>query len=179
MPERIDLLMRLMRFMIGFLAATILTTAVLAEDGLKVEPDNPAIGKNDAIVEINPDRENLDVPGYVFGVTVRTAQQLDVILERANSLRELFNPDQHSRIAIVLHGEEIRLFQKDNYSTNRPIVEKARLLDQAEIIDIKACQTMMRNLDIQQNELPTFIEQVPLGPAEIERLTKKEGFTRF
>ncbi len=165
--------------MIGFLTATILTTAVLAEDGLKVEPDNPAIEKNDAIVEINPDRGNLDVPGYVFGVTVRTAQQLDVILERANSLRELFNPDQHSRIAIVLHGEELRLFQKDNYSTNRSIVEKARLLDQAEIIDIKACQTMMRNLDIQQNELPTFIEQVPLGSAEIDRLTIKEGFTRF
>ena len=38
---------------------------------------------------------------------------------------------------------------------------------------------MMRTLDIEQNELPSFIEQVPFGPAEIERLEKEEGFTRL
>ena len=118
-------------------------------------------------------------PGYVFGVTVRTAQQLDAVLDRANSLRSLFNPEQHSRIAIVLHGDELKLFQKANYSENQSIVDRARQLDQAQIIDIKACQTMMRTLDIQQSELPGFIEQVPLGPAEVERLTKEQSFTRF
>ena len=176
--------MRLIRFIGVFLAALILTTLALAEDGPNRESDSFAkknteeVNENNAVVE-NQDDKGLEVPGYVFGVTVRSAQQLDVILERANSLRELFNPEQHSRIAIVLHGEELRLFQKDNYSTNRSIVEKARLLDQAQIIDIKACQTMMRDLDIQQSELPTFIEQVPLGPAEIDRLSKQESFTRL
>jgi intracellular sulfur oxidation DsrE/DsrF family protein len=118
-------------------------------------------------------------PGYVFGVTVRTAQQLDAVLDRADSLRKLFNPEQHSRISIVLHGDELKLFQKANYSANQSSVDRARLLDQAQIIDIKACQTMMRTLDIQQSELPGFIEQVPLGPAEIDRLNKDLGFTRF
>ena len=47
------------------------------------------------------------------------------------------------------------------------------------IIDIKACQTKMRMLDIDQNELPGFIEQVPFGPAEVERLQREEGFTRL
>jgi len=126
------------------------------------------------------EQSELQVPsGYVFGVTVRTAQQLDVVLERADSLRKLFNPDQHSRIAIVLHGNELKLFQKINYLANQSIVDRARLLDQAKIIDIKACQTMMRALDIQQSELPGFIEQVPLGPVEINRLEKDLGFTRF
>ncbi len=118
-------------------------------------------------------------PGYVFGVTVSSAQQLEVILDRADSLRKLFNPDQHSRIAIVLHGEELQLFQKGNYTANQSIVERARLLDQEQIIDIKACQTRMRELNIQQSELPNFIEQVPFAPAEIERLKNKEGFTLF
>lgn len=118
-------------------------------------------------------------PGYVFGVTVSSAQQLEVILDRADSLRKLFNPDHHSRIAIVLHGEELQLFQKDNYSANQSIVERARLLDQEQIIDIKACQTMMRDLNIQQSELPNFIEQVPFAPIEIERLKNQEGFTQF
>ena len=117
--------------------------------------------------------------GYVFSVTVSTAQQLDVVLDRAEELRELFDPEQHSRIAIVLHGEELQLFQKRNYSSNQSVVERARLLDEDNIIDIKACQTMMRVLEIEQNELPSFIEQVPFAPAEIERLQREEGFTRL
>ncbi len=119
------------------------------------------------------------VPGYVFSVTVSSSQQLEVVLDRAEELRELFNPDEHSKIAIVLHGDELQLFQKDNYTLNQSVVERARLLDQDNIIDIKACQTMMRVLDIKQNELPSFIEQVPFAPAEIERLHKEEGFTRL
>lgn len=119
------------------------------------------------------------VPGYVFSVTVSSQQQLDVVLNRAEDLRELFNPDEHGKIAIVLHGDELQLFQKDNYTSNQSVVERARLLDQDNIIDIKACQTMMRMLEIEQSELPSFIEQVPFAPAEIERLQEEEGFTRL
>ena len=117
--------------------------------------------------------------GYVFSVTVTSAQQLDVVLNRAEDLRELFDPAEHSRIAIVLHGDELHLFQEQNYSNHQSIVERARLLDRDNIIDIKACQTMMRTLEIEQNELPSFIEQVPFAPAEIERLEREEGFTRL
>lgn len=118
-------------------------------------------------------------PGYVFSVTVNSPQQLDVVLNRAEDLRELFNPEEHSKIAIVLHGEELQLFQKQNYPNNMSLVDRARLLDQDQIIDIKACQTMMRTLQIEQSELPNFIEQVPFAPAEIERLREEEGFTRL
>jgi len=117
--------------------------------------------------------------GYVFSVTVTSVQQLDVVLDRAEDLRELFDPAEHSRIAIVLHGDELHLFQEQNYSTNQSMVERARLLDQDNIIDIKACQTMMRTLEIEQNELPSFIEQVPYAPAEIQRLQLEEDFTRL
>ena len=117
--------------------------------------------------------------GYVFSVTVESVEQLDVVLSRAEELRELFNPDEHSKIAIVLHGDELQLFQKDNYLLNQSVVERARLLDQDNIIDIKACQTMMRILEIEQSELPGFIEQVPFAPAEIRRLEREEGFTRL
>jgi len=118
-------------------------------------------------------------PGYVFDVTVNSAQELNVILNRADSMRKLFDPDQHGRIAIVLHGDELQLFQKENYSANRSIVDRARLLDEAMVIDIKACQTRMRFLNIEPSELPEFIEQVPFAPAEIERLNKGYGFTRL
>ncbi len=117
--------------------------------------------------------------GYVFSVTVSSPQQLDVVLDRAEDLRALFNPEEHGKIAIVLHGAELQMFQKRNYSSNQSTVERARLLDADNIIDIKACQTMMRVLNIEQNELPAFIEQVPYAPAEIERLEKEQGFTRL
>jgi uncharacterized protein len=117
--------------------------------------------------------------GYVFGVTVSTIEELGVILDRADELRAMFDPGLHSRIAIVLHGNELQLFQKQNYSANQSIVEQARLLDEDNIIDIKACQTQMRSLDIQQSDLPSFIEQVPFAPAEIERLKNEQGFTRL
>ncbi len=118
-------------------------------------------------------------PGYVFDVTVSSAQQLEIILKRAEDLRELFNPAEHSRIAVVLHGNELQLFQKDNYALHSSVVERARQLDRDQIIDIKACQTMMRVLEIGANELPDFIEQVPFAPAEIERLEREHGFTRL
>ena len=117
--------------------------------------------------------------GYVFSVTVETAQELNVVLNRAEELRELYDPEHHNRIAIVLHGDELQLFQKNNYSTNMSLVDRARILDQDDIIDIQACQTRMRQLNIEQSELPSFIEQVPFAPAEIERLEKEEGFTRL
>jgi intracellular sulfur oxidation DsrE/DsrF family protein len=117
--------------------------------------------------------------GYVFSVTVTSVQQLEVVLDRAEDLRELFDSAEHSRIAIVLHGDELALFQQQNYSSNQSVVDRARLLDQDNIIDIKACQTMMRTLEIEQNELPSFIEQIPFAPAEIERLQREEGFTRL
>jgi len=117
--------------------------------------------------------------GYVFGVTVNSARQLEVVLDRAEDLRALFKPGDHNKIAIVLHGDELLLFQKSNYSSNRSLVERARLLDQDNIIDIKACRTKMRLLDIDPSELPSFIEQVPFAPTEIERLVKEEGFTEL
>lgn len=117
--------------------------------------------------------------GYVFSVTVESAEQLDVVLNRAERLRDLYDPSQHSRIAIVLHGDELQLFQKRNYSSNMSLVERARELDQHSIIDIKACQTQMRLLEIEQSELPNFIEQVPFAPVEIDRLERELGFTKL
>ncbi len=157
-------------FLNGLLLVFYMSSAAIAdEQGPKLD-----------FIEEDDDVETpVTPPGYVFGVTVSSAQQLSVILDRADSFRQKFNPELHSRIAIVLHGDELQLFQKDNYIANQSIVERARLLDQEQIIDIKACQTRMRYLNIQQSDLPRFIEQVPFAPAEIDRLKKQEGFTQF
>lgn len=117
--------------------------------------------------------------GYVFDITVQNEQQLDVILDRAERLKGQFSPAEHGRIALVLHGEELRLFQKSNYNRFSSLVERARRLDQSRLIDIKACRTTMDSFRIDRSELPDFIEQVPLAPVEIERLQREQGFTRI
>lgn len=118
-------------------------------------------------------------PGYVLDITVQNIEQLDAVLNRADKLRGQFSPAEHGRIALVLHGMELNVFRKKNYSKFMGIVEKARQLDQQNLVDIKACQTVMRNLQIGQSELPDFIEQVPLAPVEIDRLEQEKGYTRL
>ncbi len=117
--------------------------------------------------------------GYVFDITVQNEQQLDAILKRAEHLKGQFSPDQYGRIALVLHGEELKLFKKSNYQQFMSIVDKARELDSNHLIDIKACQTAMDYLNIEQSDLPDFIEQIPYAPVEIERLVREQDFTRL
>lgn len=135
---------------------------------------------DDLIPRYSENAQNAAIPpGYVFDITVQNIQQLDALLNRADKLKGQFSPDQHGRIALVLHGKELNIFRKKNYSRNMDIVNKARLLDSQNLIDIKACQTVMRNLQIDQTELHDFIEQVPLAPVEIERLEMEKGYTRL
>ena len=126
-----------------------------------------------------PEFTEQDPRGYVFDITVQNEDQLEAIFKRADQLQGQFDKDQHGRINLILHGQELRLFQKSNYSQSMSIVEKARELDQQNLIDIKACQTAMDLYKIEQSELPDFIEQVPLAPVEIERLQIEQGFTRL
>jgi intracellular sulfur oxidation DsrE/DsrF family protein len=124
-----------------------------------------------------PDKSQLS--GYVFDITVQNTTQLNALFQRADRLRGQFSPNEHGRIALVLHGEELRLFQKSNYKQFMEIVDQARQLDSQNLIDIKACQTAMELYKIDKSDLPDFIEQVPFAPIEIERLQKEKGYTRL
>ena len=117
--------------------------------------------------------------GYVFDITVQNVEQLDAILNRADQLKGQFTRNDFGRIELVLHGMELNLFRKKNYDKYMSIVEKARALDEQNLVDIKACQTVMQSLMIDQSELPDFIEQIPYAPAEIDRLEIEKRFTRL
>ena len=126
-----------------------------------------------------PQQSSATPPGYVFDITVQNVEQLDAILNRADQLKGQFSPNDFGRIELILHGMELNLFRKKNYQKYMRIVEKARALDQQNLVDIKACQTVMQSLMIDQSELPDFIEQIPYAPAEIEQLEIKKKFTRL
>ncbi len=115
---------------------------------------------------------------YVIDVTLHTAKEIEALLDRAEKLYESSNSNTEIKytsvgIALVLHGDEIKLFDKKNYKQNKKMVDKAAKLDANNIIEIKICNTKMRELGLEKKDMPPFVETVPFGPDEIERLKKK------
>jgi intracellular sulfur oxidation DsrE/DsrF family protein len=78
-------------------------------------------------------------------------------------------------VPFVLHGEEIRYFTRQQFEEHRELIELAAELDASMVVEVKVCRTKMQVLGIQENDLPGFVELVPFGPDEVERLGS-EGY---
>ncbi|MFV1996868.1 MAG: hypothetical protein ACC641_02545 [Acidiferrobacterales bacterium] len=115
---------------------------------------------------------------YLFGVTLHTEKEIESLLSRAESLSHKLQPRKKNQagIALVLHGKEIEMFDKKNYKKYRSIVDKAARLDANDVLEIKVCKTLMDELNIRKEDMPSFVEIVPYGPDEEKRLLKN-GYT--
>ena len=112
----------------------------------------------------------------VIDVVLHDKDSILSMLRRAESLAMTPNPAERPRqIALVLHGPEIEHFRISSYQDNKEIVDLAAKLDAFNVIDIKMCNTAMDELEVNEQEVPAFIEIVPYGPGEVERL-QAEGF---
>ncbi|MDH5632874.1 MAG: hypothetical protein OEZ10_07750 [Gammaproteobacteria bacterium] len=111
---------------------------------------------------------------YIFNVTLHNEKEIRDLLSRARQLKETMrNNKEQTGIALVLHGPEIRFFSRKNYSRYKKIVDDAALLDADRVIDIKICKTQMELMDISDEDIPGFIDIVPYGPTEEDRLKRK------
>ena len=81
-------------------------------------------------------------------------------------------------VVLVLHGPEVEFFSIRNYEKYKEIVDQAARLDAFDVVDVKICQTMLDVQGIERDDIPSFIEQVPLGPDEVERL-RLQGYVSF
>jgi intracellular sulfur oxidation DsrE/DsrF family protein len=118
---------------------------------------------------------------YVVDVSVHTRAELETLLDRVERLSaDQAPPSQGPNIALVLHGPEITFFTRSNYRTYRELVDRVAALDARGVIDTRMCQTMMRLNNISEADIvPGFIEFVPYGPDEIDRLVGEEGRIRM
>lgn len=111
---------------------------------------------------------------YVMNIMVHDAKEMDALLKRARQLSMTMRKVKNqSRIALVLHGNEIGFFRKSNYDKFKDIVDNAAKLDTDGVIDVKMCKTKMNELGIKESEVPAYVDIVPYGPDEVERLIKK------
>ena len=124
------------------------------------------------VVDVVPERAVLDV-------SVHTIEGLKILFDRAEELAMAPRPrGADASVVLVLHGPEVEFFSIKNYDRYKDIVDQAARLDAFDVVDVKICQTMMGVRGIEQNDIPSFIEQVPYGPGEVERL-QQEGYVTF
>lgn len=121
-----------------------------------------------------------DLPGKaVLDITVHTIDELKVLFDRAEELALAPQPPgSEASVVLVLHGPEVEFFAISNYDKYKDIVDQAARLDAFDVVDVKICQTMMEISGIPRDDIPAFIEQVPLGTVEVERLVR-EGYVYF
>jgi intracellular sulfur oxidation DsrE/DsrF family protein len=115
----------------------------------------------------------------VFDISVHSIEELEVLFDRAEEVARRPRPvGGDDSIVLVLHGPEVEFFAISNYDRYRSIVDRAARLDAFDVVDVKICRTMMQQYDIGADDIPAFIEQVPNGAVEVDRLTR-EGYTYF
>ena len=107
-----------------------------------------------------------------------TPEELAGILDQAETWANGRNEYPNQPIAIVLHGNEANAFVKQNYQMYRALVDKAARLDAFNVVDIKICEAWMGMNKVRREQLPPFIDTVPFGPSEEQRLLKA-GYQRF
>ncbi|MEE9423287.1 MAG: DsrE family protein [Gammaproteobacteria bacterium] len=116
---------------------------------------------------------------YVADISVHTEGELTVLFDRIEELLERPRNDQESAlVSLVLHGPEVEYFALKNYAKYKSLVDRAAKLDALGAVDISICQTMMQNYGVSSDEVPAFLEQVPYGPDEVQRLVN-EGYLKM
>jgi intracellular sulfur oxidation DsrE/DsrF family protein len=111
------------------------------------------------------------VQRYMINLSLHTRDEIEGMLQRAEQLSKKMRADRAgSGIALILHGPEIKLFTKKAYPENKYMVDLAKRLDQQGIVDLKICRRALRDLGVDDTEVPPFIEFVSDGEKEIKRL---------
>ena len=112
----------------------------------------------------------------VYDVAVNTTEAVNNVLARASHLSDLTGADPlEGSIVLVLHGNEVAFFTKDNYDTYKGIVDRAKSLSTGGIIVIRMSELALKVRGIDADEVHDFIGIVPFGDAEIARLQTVEG----
>jgi len=116
---------------------------------------------------------------YVAKLNFHTTAEVEQMLKRAEIYIE--NIEQYpdfEPITVILHGPELRAFDRRNYKEYKDIVGLAARLEAFNIIDVQVCEVQMMQDGIKRSDLPAFVETVPYGPAEEKRLIKR-GYQYF
>lgn len=118
--------------------------------------------------------------GYLGRIGFNDPEQVAQALMRVEGLYNfdggalLTNP-----VAIVVHGPEVSIFQKENYQEHKEIVDLAAKLTALGILDINVCEVRLNREGGTKDSVYPFVGTVPFGPAEVDRLLSEENYVYF
>ena len=112
----------------------------------------------------------------VYDVHVKTAKEVESILDRASYLSTITGADPFEQsIVLVLHGPELSFFAIENYKKYKNLMHRAQSLVESEVLSIKMCKIAAQSQGYLAKDIHGFIEIIPMGDAEIIRLQYEEG----
>lgn len=109
-------------------------------------------------------------------ISLHSVEELQLLFNRVEQLVDRpRSQGEEPLVSLVLHGPEVEFFALKNYAQYRDVVDRAAKLAALGAVDISICRTRMREYGIEPEQVPSFLRQVPFGPAEVERLLE-QGF---
>jgi hypothetical protein len=165
-------------FILALAAGLLLLLAYNYFQPVEVQESAAVVDDTAALSESRTDEADAPLRA-VLDISVHTLEELKVLLDRAEQLA--MRPQAQgaeASVVLVLHGPEVEFFSIRNYEKYKDIVDQAARLDAFDVVDVKICQTMLDMQGIERADIPAFIEQVPLGPDEVERL-RQQGYVTF
>ena len=98
-------------------------------------------------------------------------------------VEDVFAADEGSTlaqpVAIVVHGPEVSIFEKDNYEDYKDIVDLAARLSALGLLNINVCDTRLRREGGSITTIYPFVGTIPFGPSEVNRLLTEENYVYF
>jgi len=118
--------------------------------------------------------------GYLARIQLNSSDEVHNALKRA----ELLFLQGHLEgkippVRFVLHGPEVAIFFQDNYLKHKELLDLAARLSAFNVLEIQVCETQMGVMGRESSGLLPFVGTVPFGPAEADRLLKKEKYVYF
>lgn len=157
----------------------VMNTSVVTIEHQQVEGNNLSAGSSEASLQ-KKQQQRLNKK-LQANVVLHSLDELKQLLVQAEKISNGEGDAEYSRgnpIAVVLYGEEIQAFVRSNYRTHKELVDLAARLDAFNVIEVKVCQQWMGDNGIKADELPPFVESVPVGAGERVRL-EKSGYAYF
>ena len=142
----------------------------------------PAVVSDTDIAEVNEAAATAVTvsSSLLMGETkLHTSEELFSLLKRAERIAA--GEDEYSTtepVVLVLNGAEIDLFKRENYRSNKSLIDLAARLEAFNVVDLKVCKSWMYQRGIDTRDLPPFIDTVHRGDSEKNRL-KQAGYVSF
>lgn len=116
--------------------------------------------------------------GQYIDIAPKTQAEIQLVLD---TLDATINNNEANLppIVMMLHGDEAHRFLRSNYAANRSLVDQTAKLAAYNVIKVQICATWMGANQHDPSDLFPFVSTVPLGVAELERLSSQEAYTEF